>query len=86
MSQKHKAKIEKLFEHPASGNIDEKRLLGALEHYGVNVDISKHNKVKLSKDGHDFSLILSHGNDISKDVIVALRHYLETLDLVPGKL
>lgn len=26
MSQKHKAKIEKLFEHPISGNIDAKKM------------------------------------------------------------
>jgi len=35
MSQKHKAKIEKLFEHPISGNIDVHRLISALEHYGA---------------------------------------------------
>lgn len=86
MSHKHKAKIEKLFEHPASGNIDEKRLLSAIEHYGVEVDTSKHNKAKLSKNGEEFVLVLSHGNDLSKDAIVSLRHYLEKIDLIPGKL
>ncbi len=86
MSHKHKAKIEKLFEHPASGNIDEKRVLGALEHYGVDVDTTKQNKAKLSKDGHEYVLVLSHGNDLSKEAIVHLRHFLESVNLTPDKL
>jgi hypothetical protein len=86
MSHKHKAKIEKLFEHPVSGNIDEKRLLSALEHYGVNVDISKQNKAKLSKDGEEVALVFSHNNDLSKDAVVNLRHFLERVGLTPSSL
>lgn len=86
MSQKQKAKIEKLFEHPVSGNIDEKRLLSALEHYGVNVEVTKHNKAKLSKNGEEFALVLSHNNDLSKDAIVNLRHFLERVGLTPDNL
>ncbi|MDO8455255.1 MAG: hypothetical protein Q7S59_11840 [Sulfurimonas sp.] len=86
MSHKHKAKLEKLFEHPASGNIDEKRVLSAMEHYGVHVDSSKQNKAKLSMNGHEYVLTLSHGNDLSKDAIVHLRHFLESVDLIPSKL
>ncbi|NOR58245.1 MAG: hypothetical protein GQ474_06960, partial [Sulfurimonas sp.] len=75
MSHKHKAKIEKLFEHPISGNIDVKRLLSALEHYGVEIEITKHNKARLSLNGKELIMALSHRNDLSKDSISKLRHY-----------
>jgi len=83
MSHKHKAKIEKLFEHPVSGNIDVKRLISALEHYGVEIEITKHNKARLSLNGKELVMALSHRNDLSKDSIVKLRHYLESVGLTP---
>lgn len=86
MSHKHRAKIEKLFEHPISGNIDAKRLFSALEHYGVSVDVTKHNKAKLTFNDEEFVAVLSHGNDLSKDAIVSLKHYLEKVGLVPDNL
>ena len=86
MSQKHKLKIQKLFEHPISGNIDMKRLISALEHYGVHVELNKHHKAKMSIDGEDLVLGLSHRNELSKDSITKLRHFLEKVDLTPDKL
>lgn len=86
MSHKHKAKIEKLFEHPISGNIDAKRLFSALEHYGMSVDVTKHNKAKLTYNDEEFVAVLSHGNDLSKDAIVSIKHFLEKVGLVPGNL
>ena len=86
MSQKHKAKLEKLFEHPISGNIDSNKLISALEHYGATTDMTKQHKVKISLKGEDFVLSLSHRNELSKDSIVKLRHFLEKVDLTPDKL
>ena len=86
MSHRHKVKIEKLFEHPISGNIDIKRLLSALEHYGATVEITKHNKAKIFLRDKEYVLALSHNNDLSKDGISKLKHFLEEVDLVPGKL
>ena len=83
MSHKHKAKIEKIFEHPVSGNIDVKRLLSALEHYGVEIEITKHNKAKMTYNGKELGMALSHRNDLSKDSIGKLRHYLEDVGLTP---
>lgn len=84
--QKHKAKIEKLFEHPVSGNIDVKRLVTSLEHYGVVVDMSKQNKAKIAFNGQEFSLALSHRNELSIDAVTKLRHFLESVGLTPDKL
>jgi len=86
MSHKHKVKIEKLFEHPTSGNIEVRRLLSALEHYGAKIEITKHNKAKIFLREKEYVLALSHNNDLSKDSISKLKHFLEEIDLVPGKL
>ena len=86
MSHKHKVKIEKLFEHPMSGNIDVKKLLSALEHYGAEVEITKHNKARILLREEEFVLAISHNNDLSKDSITRLRHFLESVDLVPDTL
>ena len=86
MSHKHKAKIEKIFEHPVSGNVDVKRLISALEHYGVGVEITKHNKARLTFNEAELIMALSHNNDLSKDSIAKLRHYLEEIGLTPDKI
>ena len=86
MSHKHKVKIEKIFEHPMSGNVEAKKLISALEHYGADVDQSKHGRVKISLKGEEFSLSLSHNGNLSKDSIVGVRHFLEKVNLVPGQI
>jgi hypothetical protein len=86
MGHKHQVKIEKLFEHPTSGNIDARRLLSALEHYGAKVDITKQNKAKIHFRDKEFTLALSHYSDLNKDDISKMRHFLESVNLVPGKL
>lgn len=86
MSQKHKAKIEKLFEHPISGNIDVKRLMSALERYGVIIEITKHHRAKMSINNEEIILSLSHRNELSIDSVTKLRHFLEKVGLVPDNL
>jgi len=83
---KHKTKIEKIFEHPMSGNIDTKKLIHALEHYGAEVDMNKQHRAILHINGKEHSMTLSHRNELSKDAIVKLRHYLEEVGLTPDKL
>lgn len=83
---KHKTKIEKLFEHPVSGNIDIGKLISALEHYGAKVEMTKTNKAKIFLRDEEFVLALAHNHNLSKDSITQLRHFLEKVDLVPEKL
>ena len=84
MSHKHRAKIEKLFEHPISTNIDFRKLLSALEHYGLSVDHTKKNKVRLAySDEQEFFLSMPHGDHLSKDDVVRLRHWLEGVGITP---
>ena len=86
MSHKHKIKIEKIFEHPMSGNIEAKKLIAALEHYGADVDQTKHGRVKINLKGEEFVLSLSHNGNLSKDSIAGVRHFLEKVNLVPGEI
>ncbi|MEA3330183.1 MAG: hypothetical protein U9Q29_00620 [Campylobacterota bacterium] len=86
MSHRHKVKLEKLFEHPISGNIDANKLISALVHYGAKVEETKQHKAKIFYGGKEFVLTLSHKGNLSKDAIVKLRHFLEEVDLVPGKI
>jgi len=83
---KHKEKIKKLFQHPISGNIDTTKLIHALEHYGAKVDMSKKHRALIHINSKEHSLTLSHRNELSKDSIVKLRHFLEEVDLTPDKL
>jgi len=83
---KHKEKIAKIFEHPISGNIDSTKLIHALEHYGAEVDMTKTHRALIHLNGKEHSLTLSHRNELSKDAIVSLRHFLEEVQLTPDKL
>ncbi len=86
MAHRHKAKIEKVFEHPISANIDFKKLLAALEHYGCTIEHTKHNKVKIFYKEKEFILPVPHGETLSKDSVVELRHFLEEVGLTPDNL
>lgn len=83
---KHKEKIAKIFEHPLSGNIDSKKLISALEHFGAEVDMTKEHRAMIHYNAREHSLTLSHRNELSKDAIVKLRHFLEEVGLTPDKL
>jgi len=85
MSHRHKAKIEKIFEHPTSANIDVKKLISALEHYSVKVELTKKHKAKLFYGEREFVLPLPHSDHLSKDEVVMLRHWLEEVGLTPDK-
>jgi len=80
---KHKAKIAKIFEHPLSGNIDSKKVLSALEHFGAKVDLNKEHRAIIHLNGKEHSMTLSHRPELSKDAIVKLRHFLEEVGVTP---
>ncbi len=82
---KYKAKIEKVFKHPTSSNIDQKKLLKALEHYGATIEHTKHNKVKIFFDDKEYVMPLSHEGVLSKDTVIELRHFLDSVGMTPQK-
>ncbi len=81
---KHKAKIEKIFEHPTSANIDYKKLISALEHYGAKVEITKNHHAKIFLNDKEYIMPLPHHDtNVSKEIVVELRHFLENAGLTP---
>ena len=86
MGHRHKAKIEKIFEHPISANIDIKKLMAALEHYGVNVELTKKHRAKLFYNENEFAFPLPHSDHLTKDEVVMLRHWLEEVGLTPNNI
>ncbi len=80
---KYKEKIQKVFEHPTSANIDVKKLIKALEHYGVKIEHTKHNKLKMIYKDEEFFIPMPHESTLPKDLVVELRHFLEKVDLTP---
>ena len=83
---KHKEKIQKVFEHPTSGNIEFKKLIHALEHYGASVEITKHNKAKIFLYDEELVIPVPHDHVLSKDTVIELRHFLEKVGLTPDSL
>lgn len=83
---KHREKIEKLFTHPISNNIDFKKLVKALEHYGARVEITKQNKAKIFLNDDEFVLPVPHDHVLSKDMVTELRHFLEKVGFTPDKI
>lgn len=88
MSQKHKQTLQKLFSHPMPTNIQWKKLLSALEHYGVRVEINASNKARLVKDGIETLITLPHhGHEFNdKTEISHTKHFLESVNLSPADL
>lgn len=86
MSKQHVKKIEKVFEHPVSTNIDTNKLMSALDHFGCSVEHSKANKIKISFDGRDLILGFHHSGSLSKDEVLRLRHFLEEIGLTPDRI
>jgi hypothetical protein len=87
MSHKHKAIIEKVFAHPIATNLDWKKLVHTLEHFGAEVVVSNANKAKIHINGSELVLGLPHhGHELEdKAEVVKLKHFLEENGLTPEK-
>ncbi|MBC8237647.1 MAG: hypothetical protein H8E76_05395 [Helicobacteraceae bacterium] len=86
MSKQHLKKIEKIFEHPVATNLDTHKLMSALEHFGLRVEHSKTNKIKIFHEHKEVVLGFHHSGSLSKDEILKLRHFLEEAGLTPDTL
>jgi hypothetical protein len=83
---KHLQKIEKIFSHPLPANIDVKKTLSALEHFGVRVEVTKNHRAKLFYEGKEGIVQLPHGDHFTKDEVMTLKHILEDFGLTPDAL
>jgi len=84
--KKYKEKLQKVFEHPINSNINVKKLIKVLEHFGVEIEHTKNNKMKMLYKNEEFFMPIPHENSLPKDLVVELRHYLEKIGLTPDSL
>ena len=80
---KHLQKIEKIYSHPLPANLDVKKTLKALEHYGVRTEVTKNHRVKLFFEEKEAVVQLPHGDHFTKDEVMALKHFLQECGLTP---
>ncbi|WP_456403142.1 hypothetical protein [Hydrogenimonas sp.] len=83
---RHLQKIKKIFSHPLPANLDVRKSLSAIEHYGVRVEITKNHRAKLFYEEKEGVLPLPHTDHFTKDEVVQLRHILEEFGLTPEKI
>ena len=79
----HRDTLEKIFRHPASGNIEWRQVLSLLEAVGTTTE--EHNgKVKVELGPETEVLHPPHGKDIDEQMVVDLRRMLTNAGLAPG--
>ena len=82
LSSHHRLTIEKIFSHPAGGNIEWRQVLSALEHLGsVKQEHNGNFTVTLGSETEVFEA--PRGKDIDKQVIVDLRRMLRQAEWAP---
>ncbi len=83
---RHLQKIKKIFSHPLPANLDVKKTLSAIEHYGVRVEVTKNHRAKLFYEEKEGVVQLPHGDHFTKDEVMRLRHILEDFELTPERI
>ena len=75
MNHRHRKVLHAIFAHPVSANIDPKAMEAVFEELGAEVSHngSGHLAVKLGSQAHAFH---NTQHSLSKDEVVAIRHFL----------
>jgi hypothetical protein len=78
----HRETLERIFRHPASGNIDWRQVTSLLEAVGAMTE--EHNgKLKITLGGETEVVRPPHGKDIDKQLVVDLRRMLRNAGIAP---
>jgi hypothetical protein len=78
----HRATLERIFRHPASGNIEWRQVLSLLEAVG-SVTEEHNGKVKVTVGSETEVLVPPREKDIDKQMIVDLRRMLSKAGVTP---
>ena len=82
LSNHHRDTLEKIFRHPASGNIDWRQVISLLDAVGTTVE--EHNgNVKVTLGGETEVLHPPRGKDIDAQMVVDLRRMLTKARVSP---
>ena len=82
LSHHHRQTVEKIFGHPASGNVEWRQVLSLLERLATTTQ--EHNgKVKVALGSETVVLHPPRGKDIDRQMVVDLRRILTEAGLQP---
>ena len=82
LSHRHRETLERIFAHPASGNIEWRQVLSLLETIGTTTE--EHNgKLKVALGRETEILQPPRGKDIDRQMIVDLRRMLTAAGFTP---
>jgi hypothetical protein len=78
----HRGTVERIFRHPASGNIEWRQVRSLLEALGAATE-ERGGKLEVTLGGETEVLQPPHGKDIDKQMIVDLRRMLSRARIAP---
>jgi hypothetical protein len=83
LNNHHRDTVEKIFSHPASGNVEWRQVRSLLDAIGTTVE-EHDGKVKVTVGPETEVLHPPHGKDIDKQMVVDLRRMLKGAGLAPS--
>jgi hypothetical protein len=83
LSEHHRDTVEKIFSHPASGNIEWRQVLSLLEETGT-VTAEHNGKLKVTLGPETEVFRAPHGKDVDAQLVVDLRRMLKQAGFAPG--
>jgi hypothetical protein len=82
LSSHHRDAIQKIFSHPASGNIEWREVLSLLEYLGTTAE-ERNGKFAVTLGPETEVLEAPHGKDVDAQMIVDLRRMLRQAGFAP---
>lgn len=82
LNNHHRDTLRKIFDHPASGNIEWRQVLSLLETVGT-VEEEHNGKFKVTLGAETETLARPHGKDVDRQMVVDLRRMLTGAGLSP---
>jgi hypothetical protein len=83
LSSHHRDALEKIFRHPASGNIEWREVLSLLKYLGTTTE-ERNGKFKVTLGPETEVLEAPRGKDIDEQTIVDLHRMLRQAGFAPG--
>lgn len=87
MSNKHLTTVSKFFAHPIDMNIAWRDVVHMFEALGAELDHTRHGQLKVRMGGGEKSFGIPHHEHTlkSRDEIMAIRHFLESVGCAPAE-
>ena len=82
LNSDHRGTVERIFRHPASGNIEWREVRSLLEALGAATE-ERDGQLEVTLGGETEVLHPPHGKDVDKQMIVDLRRMLARAGIAP---